>query len=89
MNVSLMTLGAQQLGEGGGTTAVAIYAILMYASDFCWPLLYGISDSLSPAIVIPHLSLRRSASPAKRKALPASLLMIPNTTSPSPTGRFL
>ncbi len=50
MNISLMTLGVQVLGEGGGTTAVAVYAILMYASDFCWPLLYGISDSLSPAI---------------------------------------
>lgn len=50
MNISLMTLGVQVLGDGGGTTAVAVYAILMYASDFCWPLLYGISDSLSPAI---------------------------------------
>ena len=50
MNISLMTLGVQTLGEGGGTTAVAIYAVLMYASDLCWPLLYGISDSLSPAI---------------------------------------
>lgn len=50
MNISLMTLGARMLGEGGGTTAVAVYAILMYASDFCWPLLYGISDALSPAI---------------------------------------
>nr|MBQ8244103.1 MATE family efflux transporter [Oscillospiraceae bacterium] len=50
MNISLMALGARTLGEGGGTTAVAVYAILMYASDFCWPLLYGISDSLSPAI---------------------------------------
>ena len=50
MNISLMTLGAKVLGEGGGTTAVAVYAILMYASDMCWPLLYGISDSLSPAI---------------------------------------
>lgn len=50
MNISLMTLGAKVLGEGGGTTAVAVYAILMYASDLCWPLLYGISDSLSPAI---------------------------------------
>lgn len=37
-------------GEGGGTTAVAVYAVLMYASDFCWPLLYGIADSLSPAL---------------------------------------
>lgn len=50
INISLMTLGVKVLGEGGGTTAVAVYAILMYASDLCWPLLYGISDSLSPAI---------------------------------------
>lgn len=50
MNISLMTLGAAAWGEDGGTTAVAIYAVLMYASDLCWPLLYGISDSISPAI---------------------------------------
>lgn len=50
MNISLMTLGAQALGEGGGQTAVAVYAVLMYASDLCWPLLYGIADSLSPAL---------------------------------------
>jgi Na+-driven multidrug efflux pump len=50
MNVSLMTLGVRAFGEGGGTTAVAVYAILMYASDLCWPLLYGISDSLAPAL---------------------------------------
>lgn len=50
MNISLMTLGVQAFGEGGGTTAVAIYAVLMYSSDLCWPLLYGISDSLAPAI---------------------------------------
>ena len=50
MNISLMTLGAQALGEGGGTTAVAVYAVLMYSSDLCWPLLYGIADSLSPAL---------------------------------------
>ena len=50
MNISLMTLGAKALGEGGGTTAVAVYAILMYASDLCWPLMYGISDSLAPSI---------------------------------------
>ncbi len=50
MNISLMTLGAQVLGEGGGTTAVAVYAVLMYSSDLCWPLLYGISDSLAPAL---------------------------------------
>lgn len=50
INVSLMTLGVAAFGEGGGTTAVAVYAVLMYSSDLCWPLLYGISDSLSPAI---------------------------------------
>ncbi len=50
MNISLMTLGAEVWGEGGGTTAVAVYAVLMYASDMCWPLLYGISDALSPSI---------------------------------------
>ena len=50
MNISLMMLGVEAFGENGGTTAVAIYAVLMYSSDLCWPLLYGISDSLSPAI---------------------------------------
>lgn len=50
INVSLMTLGLRALGEGGGTTAVAAYAVLMYASDIGQPLLYGISDALSPAI---------------------------------------
>ena len=45
-----MTLGVKAFGAGGGQTAVAIYAVLMYSSDLCWPLLYGISDSLSPAI---------------------------------------
>jgi len=50
MNISLMSLGVKMLGAGGGTTAVAAYAVLMYASDLCWPLLYGISDSLSPAL---------------------------------------
>lgn len=50
INISLMSIGAKVFGEGGGTTAVAIYAVLMYSSDVCWPLLYGIADSLSPAI---------------------------------------
>ena len=45
-----MTLGVKIIGEGGGQTAVAVYAVLMYASDLCWPLLYGIADSLSPAL---------------------------------------
>ncbi len=50
MNISLMMLGTQAFGEGGGQTAVAVYAVLMYASDLCWPLLYGVADSLSPAL---------------------------------------
>ena len=50
MNISLMTLGASAYGEGGGTTAVAVYAVLMYSSDLCWPLLYGISDSIAPSL---------------------------------------
>ncbi len=50
MNISLMTLGAQALGVGGGTTAVAAYSVLMYASEMCQPLLYGMSDSLAPAL---------------------------------------
>ena len=50
MNVSLMLLGAKTLGEGGGQTAVAVYAVLMYSSDLCWPLLYGVADSLAPAL---------------------------------------
>lgn len=50
MNISLMTLGVKYLGEGGGTTAVATYAVLMYVSDMCYPLLYGMSDSIAPAL---------------------------------------
>ncbi len=50
MNISLMTLGVSILGEGGGQTAVAAYAVLMYSSDLCWPLLYGIADSLAPSL---------------------------------------
>ena len=50
MNISLITLGEDMLGTGGGQTAVAVYAVLMYSSDLCWPLLYGISDALSPAL---------------------------------------
>ena len=50
MNISLMTLGVRALGEGGGTTAVAAFAVVMYSSDMVQFLLYGISDALSPAI---------------------------------------
>lgn len=50
MNISLMTIGVKVLGEGGGTTAVAAYSVLMYASDMCQPLLYGMSDALAPSL---------------------------------------
>lgn len=50
INISLMTMGANALGEGGGQTAVAVYAVLMYSSDLCWPMLYGIADSLSASL---------------------------------------
>lgn len=50
MNICLMTVGLRVLGDGGGQTAVAVYAVLMYASDLCWPLLYGIADSLAPSL---------------------------------------
>ena len=50
MNISLMSLGVKAFGYGGGTTAVAAYAVLMYASDLCQPLIYGMSDSLSPSL---------------------------------------
>ena len=50
INISLMTLGAEALGEGGGQTAVAVFAVLMYSSDLCWPMLYGIADSLSASL---------------------------------------
>lgn len=42
MNVILLSMG--------GDDAVAIYGILMYSSDLIQPFLYGMSDSLQPAI---------------------------------------
>ncbi len=42
MNVLLLSMG--------GDDAVAIYGILMYSSDIIQPFLYGMSDSLQPAI---------------------------------------
>lgn len=50
MNISLMALGAKAFGEGGGTTAVAVYAVLMYGGELFTPLMYGMSDSMSPAL---------------------------------------
>ena len=34
----------------GGTNAVAAFAVLMYSSDLVQPMLYGLCDSLQPAI---------------------------------------
>ena len=34
----------------GGQTAVSVYGILMYADGFIQPLLYGMCDSLQPAV---------------------------------------
>ncbi len=34
----------------GGDTAVAAYSVLMYSSDIIQPMLYGMSDSVQPAI---------------------------------------
>lgn len=42
MNMALLRVGGQ--------TAVAAYSVLMYASDIIQPMLYGMSDSLQPAI---------------------------------------
>ncbi len=42
MNASLLAMG--------GETAVATYAVLMYASAVIEPILYGMSDSVQPAI---------------------------------------
>lgn len=50
INISLMTLGARELGDGGSTTAVAIYAVLMYSGDICRPLIYGMSDGIAPSL---------------------------------------
>lgn len=46
MNSALLHVG----GEVYGQTAVAAYSVLMYASDIIQPMLYGMSDSLQPAI---------------------------------------
>ena len=46
MNSALLRVG----GVAYGQTAVAAYSVLMYASDIIQPMLYGMSDSLQPAI---------------------------------------
>lgn len=50
LNVVLVSLGTAAFGAGGGTTAVAAYSVLLYAGDLCSPLLYGMNDSLAPAL---------------------------------------
>ncbi len=46
MNSALLRVGGATYGQ----TAVAAYSVLMYASDIIQPMLYGMSDSLQPAI---------------------------------------
>ena len=38
------------LVRAGGETAVSVYGILMYVEGFIQPLLYGMCDSLQPAV---------------------------------------
>ncbi len=46
MNTALLRVG----GEAMGQTAVAAYSVLMYAGGIIEPLLYGMSDSVHPAV---------------------------------------
>lgn len=46
MNSALLRIG----GESSGQTAVAAYSVMMYAGSILEPLLYGLSDSVSPAL---------------------------------------
>ncbi len=46
MNVALLRVGGASLGQ----TAVAAYAVMMYAGGIIEPMLYGMSDSVNPAI---------------------------------------
>ncbi len=50
MNAALISIGDETYGEGGGNTAVAAYSVLMYASGVVEPMLYGMCDSVQPAI---------------------------------------
>ncbi len=50
MNVALIRIGEEALGLGGGQTAVAAYSVLMYVSAVVEPMLYGMSDSVQPAV---------------------------------------
>ncbi len=46
MNTALLSMG----GVAYGQTAVAAYSVLMYAGDIIQPMLYGMSDSIQPAV---------------------------------------
>ncbi len=46
MNTALLSMGGVALGQ----TAVAAYSVLMYAGDIIQPMLYGMSDSIQPAV---------------------------------------
>ncbi len=50
INATLIIVGGKVLGINGGVTAVAVYSVLMYSSEIFRPLIYGMSDSISPAI---------------------------------------
>ncbi len=49
MNSALIRVGNEIYGDGG-TVAVAAYSVLMYVSGVVEPMLYGMSDSVQPAI---------------------------------------
>ncbi len=49
LNAALIRVGHEIYGDNG-TTAVAAYSVLMYVSAVVEPMLYGMSDSVQPAV---------------------------------------
>ncbi len=49
LNSALIRVGHEIYGDNG-TTAVAAYSVLMYATCVVEPMLYGMSDSVQPAV---------------------------------------
>ncbi len=49
MNAALISVGHEVYGDKG-TIAVAAYSVLMYVSAVAEPMLYGMSDSVQPAV---------------------------------------
>ncbi len=49
LNAALISIGHELYGDGG-TIAVAAYSVLMYVSAVVEPMLYGMSDSVQPAV---------------------------------------